>query len=210
VPGLLTVGNTILSRCEIIATLSKELPPVLEVPAQGFEIELSRKVMMSRVEVPSFGGINVYDTHLCAFCDPRDRFAQARVLMKFIGKVENFIGQDNPVILGGDFNTNRNLHDDLPVYRLITGKNKFIDTYASFNGCTNCCSESEGLAGCTFAVPGDPFAIDPFTGQIEEPVRIDYIFIRGTSLEIERSDVVFNSNPWVSDHSGVLTRIKLR
>jgi maltose 6'-phosphate phosphatase len=209
-PGLLTVGNTILSRCEIIATLSKELPPVLEVPAQGFEIELSRKVMMSRVEVPSLGGINVYDTHLCSFCDPKDRFAQARVLMKFIGKVENILGKDNPIILGGDFNTNRNLHDDLPVYRLITENNKFIDTYASFNGCTNCCSESESVAGCTFAVPGDPFAIEAFTGQIQEPVRSDYIFIRGTSLEIETSEVVFTSYPWVSDHSGVLTRIRLR
>ena len=210
VPGLLTVGNTILSRCEIIATLSKELPSVLEVPVQGFEIELSRKIMMTRVDVPSFGRINVYNTHLCSFCDPRDRLEQARLLFQFLGKVESSVGKDNPIILGGDFNTNRNLPDDLPVYELITENNRFIDTYATLNGCTNCCSESEGLAGCTFAVPGDPFAIDPFTGQIEEPVRIDYIFIRGTSLEIEKSDVVFNSNPWASDHSGVLTRIKLR
>jgi endonuclease/exonuclease/phosphatase family metal-dependent hydrolase len=62
--------------------------------------------------------------------------------------------------------------------------------------------------GCTFAVPGDPFAVDPFTGQKETPERIDYIFEKGMHA-IGKSPVVFDSFPWVSDHSGVLSNVVL-
>ena len=206
---ILSVGNSILSRCEIVLTLSKTLPFESEELLEGFQIPLRRKVIMTRVEVPGFGKINVYNTHLCPFCDPGERLEQAQVLMSFIDMVEGLIAGKNPIILGGDFNTNRNLPGDLPVYNLITQDKQFTDTFASFNSCTDCCSQGEGFAGCTFAVAGNPFATNPFTGQPEDPVRIDYIFTKGGSLTIDSSVVVFNSDPWVSDHSGVLTRITL-
>ena len=201
-PGLLAVGNAILSRCRIIFTISKTLPFVSEEPFEGFEIPLKRKVMMSRIKVPYFGKINVYNTHLCAFCDTEERLEQTQVLLEFMENVENFIRGENPIILGGDFNTNLNIDDDWYVYQLITQDYEFVDTYSTANGgCTNCCSEGEGYNGCTYAVPGNPF-----TDQ-SEPKRIDYIFVKG--METDSSNVVFNSDPWVSDHSGVLTRINL-
>jgi endonuclease/exonuclease/phosphatase family metal-dependent hydrolase len=41
------------------------------------------------------------------------------------------------------------------------------------------------------------------------PVRIDYIFVQGDFASLE-SQVVFNEAPWVSDHSGVITRIAIQ
>ncbi len=38
---------------------------------------------------------------------------------------------------------------------MITDDNGFTDTYAAANSCTDCCSEAEGLDGCTYAVPGN-------------------------------------------------------
>jgi maltose 6'-phosphate phosphatase len=221
VPEILTVGNAILSRCKITFTISKTLPFATEEPFEGFQIPLRRKVMMSRLIIPSFGTIHVYNTHLCAFCDPiEERLKQAKVLMDFIKDAEDCIWWDkNPVILGGDFNANLNNPDDTPVYDLIIDEG-FVDTYAAINecctsgphdnGCINCCSEEELYKGCTFAVPGNPYAFNPFTGEQEEPKRIDYIFIKGKRIGIENSFVVFKVDPhWVSDHSAVLTRIKL-
>jgi maltose 6'-phosphate phosphatase len=211
VPNIFMVGNAILSRCKILFTLSKTLPFATEEPFDDFQIPLRRNVMMARVKIPGFGKINVYNTHLCAFCDPiEERLEQAKVLMEFIRGVENFIWWDkNPVILGGDFNTNLNNLDNTPLYNLIIDEG-FIDTYATANGCMSCCSEEEGIDGCTFAVPGNPYTFNPFTGQGEEAKRIDYIFIKGERIQTEDSLVVFNTHPdWVSDHSGVLTRMKL-
>ncbi len=217
IPGILTVGNAILSRYKILWTISKTLPFVTEEPFEDFEIPLRRKVMMSRIKIPHFGKINVYNTHLCAFCDPiEERLEQAEVLMDFIRNVEDFIWWDkNPVILGGDFNTNINNLDDKEVYNLILGEG-FGDTYLTDGECPNdltlsCCQDYED-PGCTFAVSTDnPYAINPFTKEPKLPQRIDYIFVKG--LETLGSVVVFRSgtknDPWVSDHSGVLTRIKL-
>jgi len=212
VPKIFMVGNAILSRCKILFTISKTLPFVTEEPFEGFEIPLRRKVMMSRVRIPGFGKINVYNTHLCAFCAPiAERLKQAKVLMDFIEDVEDFIWWDkNPVILGGDFNANLNNLGDIFVYALIT-HGGFIDTYATHNDCFSCCiEEQERFDGCTWGVPGNPYAFNPFTWQREEAKRIDYIFIKGKRIRTQESFVVFNSDLyWVSDHSGVLTRIGL-
>lgn len=116
-PGILTVGNAISSCCKIIFTISKTLPFVSEEPFEGFEIPLKREVMVSRIKIPNFGKINIYNTHLCAFCDPMERLQQTQVLLDFIRTVEKFIWWDeNPVILGGDFNINLNITEE----RLMT------------------------------------------------------------------------------------------
>ena len=199
-PGILTVGNAILSRCKILFTFSRTLPFVSEEPFEGFKIPLRREVMMSRIRVPDFGKINIYNTHLCAFCDPMERLKQTRVLLDFMRRVEKLIWWDeNPVILGGDFNINLNTAGDENAYNEISDFG-FIDTYNVANDCYSCCCEEEGYFGCTYGVAGNPYG--------ESPVRIDYIFIKG--MNILNSDVVFNSDPWwVSDHSGVLSRINL-
>ena len=218
-PGILTVGNAILSRCEIVFTLAHTLPFATEEPFGKLVIPLKRKVIMSRIHIPDYGSINFYNTHLCSFCDPTERFEQALALFEFIDNVETFIEDENPVILGGDFNINMENPNDLPVYELITRHHNFVDTYAAFNNCTDCCSDNEGYDGCTFAVFGNVYATNLFTGQPEEPARIDYLFFKDvfafgkdifekeTELSIKDSSVIFNTEPWVSDHSGVLTKI---
>ena len=208
VRGMLTVGNGILSRSEIVFTVHRPLPFVSEEWFEGLAIRLKRNVMMSRVRVEGFGDVDVYNTHLCADCDAAERLEQAQVLMQFLEQVESWIGGGRPLILGGDFNTDVATPSHLPVYELITSTSGFVDTYARANGCSNCCSEVEGLAGCTYGVAGNPFAVDPFTHEPGEAKRIDYIFTRG--MEVESSVVVFNCEPWVSDHSGVLSKIRLR
>ncbi len=40
-PGVLSVGNAILSRCEIVLTAARTLPIVTEEPFQGFKVPLS-------------------------------------------------------------------------------------------------------------------------------------------------------------------------
>ena len=57
--------------------LSKILPFVIEEPFQRWMIPLKRVAMMSRADIPGVGQINVYNTHLCAFCDPEERLGQA-------------------------------------------------------------------------------------------------------------------------------------
>ncbi len=211
VPGVLSVGNGILSRCEILLTLSQTLPFVIEEPFDDFKIPLRRNVMMSRINVPGFSRINIYNTHLCADCDQADRFEQVEVLMAFMRYVEKLIPGMNPIILGGDFNTDLNFPDDFPVYNLIT-LNGLIDTYGVFNNCVSksCCSISTD-PGCTFAADNNPYAVEPFTQQRESPERIDYIFVKGNQLSTLNSIVIFNGSPdWVSDHSAVLSTIGLQ
>jgi len=210
-PGILSVGNAILSRCEIVYTLSTILPFVIEEPFQGLMVPLKRNVMMSRVKVPNVGNINVYNTHLCAFCEPGTRLQQALVMADFIDDVESFIWGTNPIILGGDFNTDLLVPGESDVYNLITQQLGFIDSYAESHNCTDCCSQAQGFGGCTFAVSGNPYAFDLFTHLPEgPPERIDYIFTKGFSPNKINSSVVFDIAPnWVSDHSAVLTRIGL-
>jgi len=212
-PGLAAVGNAILSRHEILFTMATTLPFESEEIFEGVEIPLKRKAMMSRINVPGFGKINVYNTHLCAYCDPQERLEQTKVLINFVKTVEWLIPGSNPIILGGDFN----IPDALigtgfaPEYDLITG-NGFIDSYAAYNECVGnqCCDADDSvITGCTFAVEGNPYAFNLFTGEREEIVRIDYIFLKN-GCKIQNSGVIFNLNPfWVSDHSALLTKILL-
>ena len=162
-PGLLTVGNAILSLHDILFTVSATLPFESEEIFQGVEIPLKRKAMMSRIDVPGYGNINVYNTHLCAYCDPLERLEQTKALINFVKTVEWFIPGSNPIILGGDFNVPDALigSGSAPEYDLIT-RNGFIDSYAAYNnGCVNnrCCDRINSVTtGCTYAVVGNPYA----------------------------------------------------
>jgi maltose 6'-phosphate phosphatase len=212
-PSVLAVGNAIFSRCEISLSLAAGFSWAREKPSPRLDVALRRGALMARINVPGVGSLNVYDTHLCAYCDPAARLGQTRELLSWIGRIEGFFGRlrggAGPAVLGGDFNANVAVADDLPVYQSVRSIG-FADAYAAFNGCTDCCSPGEGYAGCTFAAQGNPYAVDVFTGEIGSPQRIDYIFLRGEPLIVDDATVVFNAGQWVSDHSSPLARIRFR
>jgi len=200
-PGAFMVGNAMLSRCAITDFASRLLPYAPERPLGGAGLPVLHEVQRIAIDVPDYGATSVYNTHLCSFCPGSDRLRQSEALFRFLDRHEDTEGR--LAVLGGDFNTDLTVATDLPAYSLITEKNGFTDSYAAANTCTDCCSDAEGLAGCSYAVPGNTMAAG------EPPVRIDYIFVRGDFTALE-SRVVFNAAPWVSDHSGVLTRIGLK
>jgi maltose 6'-phosphate phosphatase len=223
VPGLLTAFNATLSRCAITASLWRLLPPATEVAFQGHQIPLTRSVLMTRLQVPGIGYIHVYNTHLCAYCAAAERLEQAHRLVRFVQWVETLAPGINPIILGGDFNTDL-VHADQQeeaLYRLITVESPFPfqDAYAVANRTGNSVSplwcirrEDGGIdlpEGCTFGVT---HMRDPLGGDLE-PARIDYLFVHGAS-GIVQSRVVFTpytpakaEQDSVSDHSAVLTSI---
>jgi maltose 6'-phosphate phosphatase len=213
VASVISVGNAIFSRCEISLNLAAGLSRAREKPSPQLDVALRRGALMTRINVPGVGSLNVYDTHLCAYCEPEARLGQAAELLSWIGRIEGFFGRlrgrAGPAVLGGDFNTNVAVTDDLPVYERILSSG-FADAYADYHGCTDCCSSEQGYAGCTFAAQGNPYAVDVFTGEIGTPQRIDYVFLRGAPLIVDDAAVVFASGQWVSDHSSPMVRIRFR
>ena len=67
--------------------------------------------MLSRLDIPGFGKINVYNTHLCADCEEFERAEQIDVLLEFLNDLEENTGGGFPTILGGDFNFDRFRND---------------------------------------------------------------------------------------------------
>ncbi|MEO8326393.1 MAG: endonuclease/exonuclease/phosphatase family protein [Nitrospirota bacterium] len=207
-PGLLTVGNSVLSRCEVDVQMVKRLPRTTELKFQGRDIKLPRNVMMTRLNIPDFGKLNVYNTHLCAFCNAEELDAQLDVLLTFVGEVEEFFPQDNPVILGGDFNIDRFRVDPFeqrPFYDRIIDAD-FTDAYAEERALEDLCEEAEVAdTHCTVGVS----SLD--VGDSSR--RIDYIFVNEMG-DVRESRVIFNtlvdpSQPTVSDHAGVFTSVEL-
>jgi maltose 6'-phosphate phosphatase len=218
IPVLLTVGNALLSRCKILVTRSHTLPTAAEdlLPVQGLEVPIRRIVLMSRLAVPGYRKLHVYNTHLCAACAVGDFAQQTAALLAFVAETERTIPGKSPLILlGGDLNLDQNLPAYHDLYTSITDA-AFLDTYATRHGCTTCCSPAEGLAGCTYGDPRNPFvALNPFSPDAE-PARLDYLFVRATvnGETVRRSTIVFKGDHledarWVSDHVGVLSRIRL-
>ncbi len=207
-PGLLVVANAVLSRCEIDVKMVKRLPWASELEFQGRDVKLPRNVMMTRLNIPDLGKLNVYNTHLCAKCVADELDAQLDVLLTFIGEVEEFFPQDNPVILGGDFNIDRfraNPFEQGPIYDRIIDSD-FTDAYAEGRTLDDLCEDAnEADTHCTVGVSsldiGD-------TGR-----RIDYIFVKDVD-DVRESRVVFNtlvdpSQTSVSDHAGVFISFEL-
>jgi maltose 6'-phosphate phosphatase len=225
VPGILTVFNATLSRCAITTSLWRLLPSATELEFQGHVIPVTRSILMTRLQLPGVGPINVYNTHLCAACEAAERLEQAHTLVRFVQWIETLAPSANPIILGGDFNTALGPADPqaAALYRLLTaeGPFPFQDTYAVANGAGNPISplwclrrEGGGLdlpEGCTFGVTD---IHDPLGGG-REPARIDYLFVHGAS-GIVQSRVLFTpftpmeaEQASVSDHSAVLTSIRV-
>ncbi|GJL54046.1 MAG: hypothetical protein NPIRA02_11780 [Nitrospirales bacterium] len=208
VPGLLAVANAVLSRCEIDVKMVKRLPRASELEFQGRDIKLPRNVMMTRVFIPEFGTLNVYNTHLCANCPADELDAQLDILLRFVEETEEFFPQDNPVILGGDFNIDRfrvTPFEQQPFYDRIIDAD-FVDAYAENRTLEDLCEDADVAdAHCTVGVSsldvGDPAR------------RIDYIFVKEAD-DVRESRVAFHtlvdpSQPTVSDHAGVFVSIEL-
>jgi maltose 6'-phosphate phosphatase len=191
VPGILTIFNATLSRCAITTSLWRLLPPATELEFQGHAIPVTRSVLMTRLQVPGVGPINVYNTHLCAACEAAERLEQAHTLVYFVQQVEARAPRATAIILRGDCNTDlaHAAPPDEALYRLITaeGPIPFEDSYAVANGAGNpasprwCIRHDNGAIdlpeGCTI----DVSAIrDPFGGK-PEPARLDDLFVHGAS-----------------------------
>jgi maltose 6'-phosphate phosphatase len=171
-------------------------------------IPVRREVSMARIHLPDIGDVNVYNTHLCAGCEPAERLHQVEVLLAFVDDMERRFGDNQTFILGGDFNIDASLPDEASrrAYDLLTAE--LLDTYSFVNGCVRCCVELdlEDVRGCTINLPGNPFGAGA-------PQRIDYLLIRDGPWIPVASQVVFNGltpDDWVSDHSGVLTTLDVK
>jgi maltose 6'-phosphate phosphatase len=224
VPGLLTVFNATLSRCAITASRWTLLPPATEVEFRGHAVPLTRSALMTRLQVPGVGAVDVYNTHLCASCLASERLAQAQRLLQFVQQVEARASVPIPLILGGDFNTDLTSADpdEAAVYQRITQdpQTPFQDSYAVAHPVgdpwpVSCLRRADGgidlPEGCTV----DVSAIRDPLGGPPVPARIDYLFVHG-GRAIVQSRVVFtpyNADPAeqvsVSDHSAVFTSIAL-
>ncbi len=106
-PGLLSVANAILSRCEIGFTQIERLPFTSEIEFDGKRIAIPRNVQLTRLTIPDRGKINVYNTHLCAGCEINEREEQLNELLDFVNSLDASMPSNNPSVLGGDFNFDR-------------------------------------------------------------------------------------------------------
>jgi len=213
-PGLLSVANAVLSRCEIPYNLVQRLPKTPEIEFEGHVIEVSRNVLLSRLEIPGFGKINIYNTHLCADCEEFERAEQIDVLLEFINNLQDNTQKELPAILGGDFNFDRFRNGGAQrfQYEEIVDSG-FSDAYAEYiiavSGGretidTLCEDENKADMHCTTGV-------SELNGLKSR--RKDYIFTKGFA-DVRLSKVVFNTlvNPeesTVSDHAGVFVRLEL-
>ncbi|WP_430233240.1 endonuclease/exonuclease/phosphatase family protein [Nitrosomonas communis] len=206
--GLLVVANAVLSRCEIDYEISKRLPHASELEFLGHDIKLRRNVMMTRINIPGSGKLNIYNTHLCTKCAAHELNAQLDVLLPFIDEIEGLFPQGNPVILGGDFNIDHFRiapFEERPFYERIINAG-FTDAYAQDRPLEDLCAEGgQPDIHCTVGVS----TLD--VGAAAR--RIDYIFVKKVKGVLE-SRVVFNTlvdpnQPTVSDHAGVFVSIAL-
>ena len=206
VPETLAVENAILSRCEMPFMLVKPLPWAPEIEFQGKVMELGRNVLMSRLKIPRFGRINIYNAHLCAACSVADRQEQLHNLLAFVNGMENYSSSDKPVVLGGDFNIDlfRDNGSERFLYSSILNTG-FIDSYASMKSNVNklCENPQDADKHCTVGVSD----LDGSNAR-----RVDYLFVRGFGKVLE-SRVAFNTaitgEPTVSNHAAVLSRLAL-
>jgi maltose 6'-phosphate phosphatase len=221
VSGVLSVYNAVLSRCRITTTKVKALPKAPELEIGFLEIELGRSALMTRLRVPGFGFVNLYDTHLCGSCGAAKHLEQTKAALGFINSTQKSLSSGQ-VLFAGDFNINVSRiptdRTKLPApYRLITNRtNGFVDSYARYSRTALAsrlfCLPGRVERGCTYGVSSISDPVDPDDNAKQ---RIDFIFGKGP-LVIKESKVFFNpkakdraTGKSVSDHSGLVTRYGL-
>ena len=205
-PGLLTVANAVLSRCDILDQRVQRLPKTSELEIGGRTFPLFRNVTVTRVDLPDVGEINVYNTHLCARCTVPERGQQLDVLLDFVDEAEAMTSGGVASVLGGDLNIDifRGGGEARPLYDRIIGAG-FADSAAEGRVLTELCEDRRAAdEHCTVGV-------SDLNGSNAR--RIDYIFARGFG-DVLGNRVAFNpdvdpAQPTVSDHAGVFTSIAL-
>ena len=215
IPGLLSTANAILSRFEIEFSARRTLPWVTEEEFLGFEVKLPRNVMLTRLLIPGFGEVDVYNTHLCARCSINDREDQLNEALDFIEMFQNNGGAQRPNIFGGDMNFD--LFDDDGEEEFLYDKvlaQGFSDAYADYiiaasrgqESLESLCEDKNNAdEHCTVGV-------SDLNGSNAR--RIDYIFARDFRPPVQ-GQVVFNPNapngvpPTVSDHAAVVVQLRL-
>ena len=212
---MLSTANAILSRFEIEFSDNQMLPWVTEEEFLGFDVKLPRNVMLTRIFIPGFGEVDVFNTHLCSRCSPYDRKDQLDEVFDFIKKHQNDVGVPRSTVLGGDMNFDifADNGDERFLYDKVLAQG-FRDTYAQYiiaaaSGQetleTLCENKDNADDHCTVGVSD----LDGSNAR-----RIDYIFARDFGPSVH-SQVVFNPNapngvpPTVSDHAAVVVHLRL-
>jgi endonuclease/exonuclease/phosphatase family metal-dependent hydrolase len=169
-------------------------------PTDGWIFAERKNVVMSGLDIPGFGRINLYSVHVYG---PSEEGVETQIdnLMQFVNQVD----AQNPAvasIVAGDMNFS--VDSSPAAYQKFIAQG-FFDSYAAAQGAADpstCCTPAN-TSGCTFGVPGNPFI------SAASPSRIDFIFVRGKGVRVKASKVVFNGTEadFVSDHCAVLTEI---
>lgn len=212
--GVYGVSNAMLSRCAILGPAYIERLPetselTLELEGETATVEVDRNVLMVSLDIPQFGQVNAYTTHLCSECLAEERLRQGEQALAFIRQQEAALPSRHTLFMG-DFNTNVLDDAQAPLYNAILEAG-LVDTYAQYTQQPASCIPQDGALllaeGCTVDVSD---IRDPFSNTPPTPARVDYIFSQG-DLDLVESRVVFNplvvpGALSVSDHSGVLAR----
>jgi maltose 6'-phosphate phosphatase len=225
VPLLLTTANAMLSRCHITRHFSTFLPLESEEAFQGIDLKITRNVQVAQINIPGYGNLHIYNTHLCSACPVDALQQQVDALVGFVQQVEAKVPGTH-VVLGGDLNLDlAKGAAEQAVYETVT-RAGFRDVYAEYRGTQfgetrqTLCWNGVPDIHCTDGVSPIRGLIDKDTGaEVPRPTRIDYLFLRGTDT-VPTSRVVFNpgnaatgpmngAEPAVSDHSGVFAQITL-
>ena len=85
-PASFAVANATLSRCAILRPRIEQLPPASEVTIAGAFVPTARNLLMTLLDLPGFGRVSVYNTHLCAGCAV-ERAAQVEAILGAIAKI---------------------------------------------------------------------------------------------------------------------------
>ncbi|WP_447987086.1 endonuclease/exonuclease/phosphatase family protein [Nitrospira sp. Nam74] len=225
VPLVLTTANAILSRCTFTRHFSTFLPIESEVVFEGVQLKITRNVQVGHIDIPGYGSLHVYNTHLCSACSVDALRQQVEALLAFTQSAEGKV-RGKHVMLGGDFNLDISKGvAEQAIYETIT-RAGFRDVYAEYrktkfgDALESLCGNGVPDAHCTDGVSSIQGLIDQQTGAgFSTPARIDYLFLHSADT-VSLSKVVFDpgnaatgpinsAEPAVSDHSAIFSQIML-
>lgn len=174
-------GVAILSKYPIVAQESRYVSDSHDV----YHIH-SRKVVMTRIEVPNIGPVNVFSVHLSWWEDGfQQQFARLRDWAD-----EQAGCEIKGTLLCGDFNITAGSSG----YQQVVAGNEYEDQYLAAN--------AHGLFEKIFRV-NDPH----WRNYLADDYRIDYVFLNKSSqLQVKSARILFTEQDYgtVSDHCGYL------
>ena len=193
-------GNGITLNCGL-SILSRH--PIMELEFQKFtegvgpDFWVQKGVLFTRLDLPDFGPIDVFNTHVQAEDDQAShsaRLSNINELIEFV--LEKYAG--NPTLLLGDYNADYASRELEHLRRRLSVHDAFrLANPRSF--------------GHTYV----PSPLNPYNETTEPSRRLDYIFILPTPnvrVQILGARVV-NDRPvkgfMLSDHFGVATRLRI-